>query len=445
MIITTRRDFLRTTVLGSALTWTIPSFLAETFQVLHAQAADSATQVNTGKDAPILLVIQLAGGNDGLNTVVPYSMDAYYKARPRIGLPASSLLKLNDSVGLHPSMTGIKSLIDSGEGALIQGIGYPNPNRSHFRSTEIWHTASNSDRFENHGWLGRYFDACCSGADPTVAVNIGSMAPQAFNAKTPTGISLTNPQSYQFQGSDRDKATGIDATTFSYKQMNRMEDTDMQESTVGANSGDSIGAIAGSGHHGSSVDFLERTAMDAQISSDRIQEIAKKGTNLAPYPASALANGLKLISRLISGGLSTRVYYASQGGFDTHTNQLPTQQRLLADFSDSIKAFTDDLRAQGNLKRVLILTFSEFGRRVAENANQGTDHGAAAPMFLFGAGLKPGVHGLHPSLEKADLTDGDVKYHTDFRTVYAAVLERWLKAPSDTILGQKFTPSDVIA
>jgi uncharacterized protein (DUF1501 family) len=439
----TRRDFLRTTVLGSALSWTVPSFVAQTFQVMQAQAADSAIQVMTGKDSPILLVIQLAGGNDGLNTIVPFGMDAYYQSRPTIGLKADTLLKLNDLVGLNASLAPMKTLMDSGRAAIIQGIGYPNPNRSHFRSTEIWHSASDSDRTVSSGWLGRYFDACCQGADPTVAVNLGSSAPQAFNAKTPTGISLTNPEAYGFQSYDRDKMNGVDATTFSFKQMNRMDDTDMFG--AGENSGGSIGSISGGGHHGSAVDFLERTAMDAQMSADKIKEISKKGTNLAAYPPSAFANNLKLIARLISGGLPTRVYYASHGGFDTHNNQIGAHERLLGDFAGAMQAFLDDLKAQGNDQRVMVLTFSEFGRRVHENANKGTDHGAAAPMFLFGAGLKAGLHGDHPSLEKADLTDGDVKYHTDFRTVYAAVLEKWLKAPSEQILGRKFEPSPVVA
>src|SRR5271154_150070 len=183
----TRREFLRTTVLGSALSWTVPAFLANTFTALHSQAADSATQIATGKDSTILVVLQMAGGNDGINTVVPYSSDFYHKARPRIGLTADKIIKLDDDIGLHGSLTGFKNLYDSGNLAVVQGVGYPNPNRSHFRSTEIWQTASDSDRIEKYGWVGRYFDNACPGADPTVGVVIGRQLPESFFAAKPRG------------------------------------------------------------------------------------------------------------------------------------------------------------------------------------------------------------------------------------------------------------------
>ena len=179
-------NFSGKAVLGSALTWTVPAFLADTFSVLQAQAAaDSATQIVTGKDSTILVVLQMAGGNDGINTVVPYSSDFYHQARPKIGLKATDVLKLNDEIGLHGSLKGFKDLYDGGELAVVQGVGYPNPNRSHFRSTEIWQTASDSERIEKYGWLGRYFDNDCAGADPAVGVTIGSQLPEAFFAKNP--------------------------------------------------------------------------------------------------------------------------------------------------------------------------------------------------------------------------------------------------------------------
>ena len=194
----TRREFLRSTVLGSALSWTVPTFLADTFAVLQAGAADSATQIATGKDATILVVLQMAGGNDGLNTLVPFANDDYHRARPKLGFSAEQVLKLNDQLGFHSALTGFKDLYDAGHLAVMQGVGYPNPNRSHFRSTEIWQTASDSDKVEKYGWLGRYFDNCCSGADPMMGVTIGSQLPQAFFAKTPTGICFNNPQTYRF-------------------------------------------------------------------------------------------------------------------------------------------------------------------------------------------------------------------------------------------------------
>src|SRR6266566_1558296 len=194
----TRREFLRTTVLGGALSWTVPTFLANTFTALQSEAADKATQTATGRDSTILVILQMAGGNDGLNTVVPFSNDYYHRARPQIGLAGKQVLKLNDDIGLHQSLAGFKDLYDAGQLAIIQGVGYPNPNRSHFRSTEIWQTASDANSFERYGWLGRYFDSACAGCDPTVGVSIGRQMPQAFAARKPIGVSLDNPQNYRF-------------------------------------------------------------------------------------------------------------------------------------------------------------------------------------------------------------------------------------------------------
>ena len=190
--------------------------------------------------------------------------------------------------------------------------------------------------------------------------------------------------------------------------------------------------------------FSERTALDAQLSSDEIRAISNTVANSAQYPQGQLGNSLKLVARLIGGGLPTRVYYVSQGGYDTHTNQANTQQRLLKELGDSVKAFTDDLKAQGNMQRVLVMTFSEFGRRLAENANQGTDHGAAAPMFVIGNKVKAGLLGMYPSLAPADLLNGDIQYDVDFRTVYAGLLEAWLKTPSAPVLGRQFPPLMVV-
>jgi len=432
----TRREFLRRTVLGSSLAWTVPAFLANTFSALDSEAADSATQIVTGKDSTILVVLQMAGGNDGINTVVPYANDFYHKARPTIGLSGEKVLKLNGEVGLHGAMKGFKELYDGGQLSVIQGVGYPNPNRSHFRSTEIWQTASDAQRVEKYGWVGRYFDSACAGADPAVGVTIGSQLPQAFFAAKPKGIVFNNPQNYRFMANGQD-------TEDSYKKLN---DQEMMADNVGENSGGSIGMLpAGMPMTGGkAVDFISRTAMDAQHSSDEVRAIAAKVQNQAVYPASQLANGLKLVAKLIGGGLPTRIYYVSQGGYDTHTNQLGSQQRLLGDLSESVKAFTDDMKAQGNMGRVLVMTFSEFGRRVAENSNGGTDHGAAAPMFIIGNKVKAGLLGKYPSLAPADLFQGDVKYNVDFRSVYAGVLEDWLKTKSAPVLGKQFTPLAVV-
>jgi uncharacterized protein (DUF1501 family) len=431
----TRREFLRSTMLGGALSWTVPTFLANTFSTLHAAAADSAQQAVTGKDASILVVLQMAGGNDGLNTVVPFANDHYHKARPRLGVAAKDALKLNDQVALNPSLAGFKSLYDAGQLGIVQGVGYPNPNRSHFRGTEIWQTASDSERFEATGWLGRYFDNTCAGCDPTVAVTIGGQMPQAFASKQPKGICFNNPQNYRFLKGEKPGPGERDTVEESYRKLNDADEMHME------NSGGSIAAISGAARStGSPLDFIERTALDAQVSSDQVRAIAARGQNQATYPPSQLANSLKLVAKLIGGGMATRVYYVSQGGYDTHTNQTGAHERLLKDLGDSVKAFVDDLKAQGNMQRVLVMTFSEFGRRVAENASAGTDHGAAAPMFLIGDKVKAGLAGKYPSLAPADLNQGDLKYTVDFRCVYSGVLERWLNTKSDPVLGRKFEP-----
>jgi uncharacterized protein (DUF1501 family) len=428
----TRREFLRSTVLGGALSWTVPTFLANTFSALQAEAVDKRTQLTTGRDSNILVVLQMAGGNDGLNTVVPYANDHYHRARSRLALSQKQLLKLNDELALHENLEGFKGLYDAGHLSIVQGVGYPNPNRSHFRSTEIWQMATDSDKFDSYGWLGRYFDNTCSGCDPTVAVNIGRQMPQAFAAKKPTGVSLENPQNYRFLPPGKVGSAERAATEDSFRKLNEPEE--MLE-----NPDSTISALHGSVQRtGSVLDFLERTALDAQISSDKIRAVAARSENKATYPSSQLGNALKLVAKLIGGELPTRVFYVSQGGYDTHTNQTAAHERLLKDLGDSVNAFVEDMKAQGNLSRVLMMTFSEFGRRVAENASGGTDHGAAAPMFIIGNKINAGLLGEYPSLAPADLFQGDLKYKVDFRSVYASVLEGWLKTSSIAVLGRQF-------
>jgi len=437
----TRRKFLRTSVLGAAATWTLPVFLEKTFFALDALAADAAIQTVTGKDGTILVVLQMAGGNDGLNTVVPYADDAYHVARPRLRLAADQVLKINNHIALNPKLTGLKSLYDDGHLAVVQGVGYPNPNRSHFRSTEIWQTASDADHTLSEGWLGRYFDNCCSGADPTVGVAIGEETPQAFAARNPTGVTFSRPEQFRFRSSDPNGGQ-MTAEEMFFRQLNAAGAGD-EGGTVVTNAGGSIGAISGKAKNGlSTLDFLQRTALDAQISSDKILAIARKYKSTVPYPQGQLAASLNIIARMIAGGLPTRVYYASQGGFDTHAGQINTHERLMDELNDAVAAFVADLKQQGNFERVLLMTFSEFGRRVHENANGGTDHGAAAPMFVLGGAVKAGLFGKYPSLTELD--HGDLKFNIDFRGVYGTVLDRWLKAPSEAVLGRKFPAVGIV-
>ena len=422
----TRRQFLRTSILGGAVSWTIPAFLERTFFTLDAMAADSLVQTTTGKDGPIFIVLQLAGGNDGLNTLVPFSDDAYFRARPTIAIPGAKTLRLTDDLGLNPQLTGLKALHDEGHLAIVQGVGYPNPNRSHFRSTEIWHTASDSAKTEKYGWMGRYFDACCRGSDPSIGVSIGSQTPQAFAAPEPRGVTFAKPEQFRF---DLKNASDHDVADDFFRSVNDFESEQMDGASIGMLQGHADGS-------GNTLDFLQRTSLDAVVSSDKVAEIIKRTQPGASYPSNRLADSLNLVARLIGGGMPTRVYYVAQGGYDTHSNQSGSHERLMKELDTSLASFTADLKAQGNFDRVVLMTFSEFGRRVAENASSGTDHGAAAPLFLIGGKVKPGIYGKAPSLTQ--LHDGDIIHNVDFRSIYATVLSRWLNAPVEPILKRNF-------
>ncbi len=419
----TRREFLRTTLLGGALGWTLPSFLDMTIAEMARAADGSLLQVDTGKDSPILVVIQLGGGNDGLNTVVPFADDDYHRARPTLGLKQSQCIPITDGLGLHPNLGDLKALLEEGHLAILQGVGYPNPNRSHFRSMEIWQTASDADRTEPTGWVGRYFDNFCAGADASVGVVMADQLPQAFASRWPRGITLG-------RGSMQSAGAGEMSAGFG-------EPSD-------ANAGSSIGELSGARRaHVSPLDYLEKVALDAQVATARVNRILSRRFGQPAYPVTPLARNLSVIAQLIAGGMSTRVYYASLGGFDTHANQASTHANLLAQFAGALRAFVQDLEAQGNLDRVAVLCFSEFGRRVRENASSGTDHGAAAPLFIAGGGLRAGLHGLAPSLAPQDLVRGDIPHQVDFRSVYATLLERHLKADSLPVLGRRFARLDL--
>lgn len=428
----TRREFLKTSLIGGATAWTIPSFLAATINSLHAKERDSAVQSSTGKDGKILVVVQLAGGNDGLNTIVPISNDFYYRARKNLSIGKDEALKLNDEFGLHPKLAGLKSLYDEGALAILHGVGYPNPNRSHFRSTEIWATASDANSNESYGWIGRYFDNTCAGCPSEVGIALGNTTPQAFLSKEPRGVTFSTPEQYRLLGTSF-SATGDDPEDEIFRDMNAM--------TMERNAGSSIASLGAARRPKdgeSPVDFLQRTALDAQVSSDKIRAIAGKYQNKATYGQGRLGQQLQLIAKLIGGGMPTKIYYASLGGFDTHADQLQTHDRLMTDLGDALKAFKADMVAQGSWNRVTVMTFSEFGRRVGENANGGTDHGTAAPLFLSGGGIKAGLHGQLPSLDPKDLDRGDLKFNTDFRSIYATVLEKRLGNDSAPALGRKF-------
>jgi uncharacterized protein (DUF1501 family) len=428
----TRRDFLRSTVLGASATWTVPMFIERTFGQLHEGARDLAIQPTTGKDGTILIVLQLAGGNDGLNTLVPYADDTYQKARPRLAKKESEIIRLNDHVGLNNSMPFLGSMFKEGNLGIVQGVGYPNPNRSHFVSTSIWETADTHNR-SSTGWLGRYFDNACPGADPTVGISFNKTQPESFGALKNPGVCLNSPELYRWIYGGGEK---VQAEEF-FSNLNKPEELEDDEPTDGGSiampAGGKIGGIEGEGN----LAFLERVALDAQVSSKTILELAAKHKTSVRYDGTPLARNLNLVARMIAGGMPTRVYYVSHGGFDTHNQQVNSHDRLLGQLDSALKSFFADLRQQGNDKRVVLMTFSEFGRRVSENASAGTDHGKASCLFLAGDAVKGGLHGTHPSL--TDLSEGDIKHTVDFRSVYGTVLGDWLKAPDlKPILGANY-------
>lgn len=427
----TRREFLRSTVLGASAAWTVPMFVERTFGQLHLGARDLAVQPVTGKDDTILVIVQLAGGNDGLNTLVPYADDTYHKSRPRLAKSEKDVIKLSDYAGLNAAMPYMGSLFKEGNLGIVQGVGYPNPNRSHFVSTSIWETADTGNH-SSTGWLGRYFDNACPGADPTVGISFNKTQPESFGAVKNPGVCLNSPELYRWIHGGGEKAQ---AEEF-FARLNQ-PDHDGDAPTAGASIDMPAGGKPGVLDGEDNLAFLERVALDARVSSKKILEIAAKHKTTVQYEGTPVSRNLNLVARMIAGKMPTRVYYVSHGGFDTHNQQVNSHDRLLGQLDAALKSFFADLKQQGNDKRVVLMTFSEFGRRVSENASAGTDHGKASCMFVAGPAVKGGLLGRHPSL--TDLSEGDVKHTVDFRSVYGSLLTDWLRAPDiKPILGADY-------
>lgn len=407
MFHTNRRDFLKS---SSLVAWglTVPGFLDRT--ALAAPTADKSGSKDT-----ILVVVQLTGGNDGVNTVVPFKDPEYAKLRPTLKLPTNQLHKINDSLGLHPSLNGLNELLQEQALCIVQGVGYPNPNQSHFTSMDIWHAASLSDK-ATEGWIGKSLKLMPATPSFHLAAS-NETAPLALTGAPLRVPSITSLEDFQLrtaassQGDAKDQRSVIEGST--------------QSST------DKPGLL----------DFVKRTAANTYASSRRLQEIAKNYQPKVPYPQTALANRLKLAAQLIAADLGARIFYVSIDGFDTHASQAATHPQLLREVSDAMTAFYKDMAAQGHKDRLLMLTFSEFGRRGFENGSKGTDHGAAAPVLLVGGKVKSGLVGEHPPLTKLDM--GNLKHTIDFRQVYAAILDNWLGLSSREVLGQEFKPVDI--
>jgi uncharacterized protein (DUF1501 family) len=415
-----RRQFLQSSLTtAGVVAWgtTAPTFLGRT--ALAAPASSKA-----GAKETILVVVQLTGGNDGLNTVVPYSDDGYPKLRQKLRIATGDLKKIDDKIGLHPSLAGFSGLLEDHLLAIVQGVGYPNPNESHFRSMDIWQAASLAPD-PTEGWLGKALVRM----QPSPGFHIAAPNEQSWlalagaPAKVP---SITDLKQFELQ---TQSASGAD-----HSAQRQVIENDAKRGGDATSSGDS-------GQPGL-LDFVRRTAVNTYANCQRLRDVAKNYQPKSPYPNSGLAERLKLVAQLIEADLGARIYYVTLNGFDTHANQLLTHANLLRELSDAMTAFFKDMAERGHQDRVMLMTFSEFGRRAKENQSQGTDHGSAAPMFLIGGRVKPGVVGEHPSL--SDLYMDKLKHHTDFRQVYATLLDGWLGVPSEAVLGEKFKPLDLL-
>ncbi|HEY9759425.1 MAG TPA: DUF1501 domain-containing protein [Oculatellaceae cyanobacterium] len=404
----TRRDFLKSglAVAGVCLSWSQACVLA-------SQAAKLAPrQPGSGK---VLVLVQLAGGNDGLNTVIPYGNGAYHQARPAIGIKDNEVLALNGQIGLHPSMKTMADLYRQGKVAVLLGLGYPGPNRSHFRSIEIWQTA-NPERIIDTGWLGRYLDLASASdrSDGNIfpAVNVDPILPKTFSSEKVVIPSVYDVNQFRFATDahyQQDHKCQLEAFNKIYSDFNLQRP---------------------------GIELLRGVGQDTLQASDYLYGAVKSYQGTVNYPDTGFARSLKFIAQMIVAGVSATVYNVSLGGFDTHSNQLNTQARLLQQLSDGLTAFQKDIEQHQLDRDVITMTFSEFGRRVGQNNGNGTDHGTAAPHFVLGSAVRGGIYGDYPSLSNLD--SGDLKYKIDFRNMYATILDRWLGADSREVLGGKF-------
>lgn len=396
----TRRTFIKQAGLATAGTMLIPGFLKS------LQGNPPLPEGNK-----IVVIIQLSGGNDGLNTIVPYTNDLYYKFRPGLALPKTNVLRATDSLGFHPSLAKLNELYDNGYLTIINNVGYPNTDRSHFRSMDIWQTASDSDEYLTTGWIGRYLDSSCTNCNIAhQAVEIDDMLSLTLKGENIKGLAVKNPK----------KLYAILHNDYFQKVSKQAADTS-----------------------NTSLNYLYKTLAEATSSAEYIYDKSKVFTSAGIYPNHEFAGQLKTVAELINSGIETKVYYISLSGFDTHVRQHPQHERLLSTYAESVHAFVRDLEKSNRFQDVLIMTFSEFGRRVSQNASGGTDHGTANNLFLIGKSLKrKGFINKTPDLSKLD--QGDLIHEIDFRNVYATLLTNWLNSDSSSILRKPFKPMDFI-
>ncbi len=397
-----RRHFLKNTALASGALM-VPAFL----KPFEALAKSELTGYKN------LVIIQLSGGNDGLNTIVPYGNDIYYQKRSTIAINKTDIVKLNDVQGFNPGLSALKEIYDQGWMSIINSVGYPNPDRSHFRSMDIWQTGSESNQFLTTGWIGRYLDSNCQTCSkPYAAIEVDDTLSLAMKGAKMKGIAVQDPG----------KLYQTTREPFFKDLVHEHSADNLSEDNLG---------------------YLYKTMIETYSSAEYIQNTSKTYTVKGEYPATQLGNQLKTVSKFINSGLQTRIYYVSLSGFDTHVRQQDQQARQLKIYGDAVAAFIKDLKQSGKLDDTLVMTFSEFGRRVEQNASNGTDHGTANNILIYGGKLKKaGFYNEAPDLSQLD--NGDLKYQIDFRDVYATLLDKWLDVNNGQILTKSFAGLNLI-
>jgi uncharacterized protein (DUF1501 family) len=434
---TDRREFLLRSLKTSsliALSTTAPGFVART-----ARAAEPNKET-------VLVILELTGGNDGLNTVVPYGDDLYHKARPTLRLPKEQVVRVDDHVGLNPGLRPLEPLLRQGQVALVQGVGYPNPNRSHFESMDMWQSAD-TGRQVRTGWLGRGLGGMQFGPGAVPGVYVGTEQLPLALAGAATGVPSVHPERpFDLELDLRPAGNPYDGRRVS-----------LRVNPDGTPAGPSLDphqqarrqlfeelAALPQGPDGDLRQFVQRAQLQTYANLGRLRQIMDEGLKGDPFgggfgnPDRGLARNLNLVARMVNADFGTRIFYLSISGFDTHSEESQQHQQLLQQVAGAVANFFAQLQQGKNAERVLLMTFSEFGRRVQENGSRGTDHGSGSCLFVVGPGVKGGPVGAHPSL--ADLDNGDLRYHTDFRRVYATLLDGWLGCDSRTVLGGRFEP-----
>jgi uncharacterized protein (DUF1501 family) len=408
-----RREFLVRGLYGIGVGVALPAVLRRTSAVLAAQALQG-TSLEAHPER-ILVVIELAGGNDGLNTVVPYADPAYYRARPTLAIEEQEVIKIVDGFGLHPSMVGFERLYKDGLLAVVHGCGYDRPSLSHFSSMGYWHTGVPNGG-ETLGWIGRLADRRYDSSRRNVIVNLGASQSLAVRADRHSPLVFSDPARFSRDGSE-DETRVLAELSRSRPATNAM------------------------------LEFLTSTAENATESSEIVRQATASYRTPVDYgQGGALAASLQRVAALIAADLPTRLYYVTYPGnqFDTHVQQADLHSRLLMYTADAVRGFIEDVERIGRADRVAVMMFTEFGRRVEENGSLGTDHGTATPMFVAGKGLRGGFYGRPPSL--TDLDDGNLKKTTDFRRVYASLIDEWLGCDqTDAILRGRFEPLGMFA